>query len=181
MNVDKALAELIQREGGYTHHPADRGGPTNWGITEQVARAHGYSGSMQSLPRIEAERIYRSLYWISPRFDHIAKRSTKLAEELFDTGVNMGPKRAAAFLQRALNVLNRGAGDYPDIVADGDIGPMTLFALDGLIKKRGALAETMLLRIVDGLQLGRYVEIAEKNPSQEAFMPGWIANRIGVL
>jgi len=37
--------ELIDRvigvEGGYADHPADRGGPTRWGITQAVARAYG--------------------------------------------------------------------------------------------------------------------------------------------
>jgi lysozyme family protein len=37
---------LIDREGGYVNHPADRGGPTRYGITEAVARAHGYAGAM---------------------------------------------------------------------------------------------------------------------------------------
>jgi lysozyme family protein len=102
----------------------------------------------------------------------------RLGEELFDTGVNMGPKVAATFLQDALNILNRGGSDYPDVAADGDIGPMTLHALAGLKARRDG-AEQLLLRAVDGLQLARYIAIAKANPSQEAFVPGWIANRIG--
>ena len=39
MNVDERIDELIEREGGYVCHPADRGGPTRFGITEAVARA----------------------------------------------------------------------------------------------------------------------------------------------
>lgn len=182
MSIEKMIDELIQREGGYVNHPSDRGGPTIFGVTEQVARAHGYNGPMQAMPRSEAVRIYRSMYWVAPRFDHVAKRLPRLAEELFDTGVNMGPKRAATFLQRALNFLNRQASDYPDIGTDGDIGPMTLFALDGLIKKRGAaVAETALLHAVDSLQGARYIEIGEANPSQEAFALGWLVNRLGPL
>ena len=57
--VEGMIDALIDREGGYVNHPADKGGPTCFGITEAVARAHGYGGAMQSLPRDEAAAIYR--------------------------------------------------------------------------------------------------------------------------
>jgi lysozyme family protein len=67
--VDALVDGLIEREGGYVNHPADKGGPTCFGITEAVARAHGYADAMRSLPRMEAAAIYRRLYWLRPRFD----------------------------------------------------------------------------------------------------------------
>ena len=85
-NVEALIDALIEREGGYSNHPADRGGPTKFGITEAVARAHGYSGAMRELPREEAVAIYKRLYWLRPRFDHVARRSAAIAAELFDTG-----------------------------------------------------------------------------------------------
>src|SRR5690349_20073550 len=130
VGVDALLGALIEREGGYVNHPADKGGPTCFGITEAAARAHGYAGAMRALPREEAERIYERLYWLCPRFDEVAKRSPRLAAELFDTGVNMGPSVAATFLQRALTALNRNGDDYPDLVPDSRIGDQTLAALD---------------------------------------------------
>lgn len=179
--IDQLLDALVAREGGYVNHPADRGGPTKYGITEQVARAHGYQAAMRDLPLDRAKEIYKTIYWQRPGFEDVARRMPALAEELFDTGVNMGPKKAAIFLQRALNVLNRRASDYPDIDADGDIGPMTLHAIDQLKAKRGALAEKALLQATDALQGARYIEIAEANPSQEAFAFGWITQRVGSL
>ena len=177
MTIDAMLDALIRREGGYTDNPADRGGPTNFGITEQRARAFGYAGPMSALPRDMALDIYRSIYWTRPGFDQVAKISQRIAEELFDTGVNMGPKVAATFLQRLLNVLNRGGSDYPDIAADGDVGPMTVHALAGLLSRRIG-AENAVLLGLDALQGARYVEIAEKNPSQEVFELGWLVNRL---
>ena len=50
-SVDQLIDGLIAREGGFVDHPADRGGATNWGITDAVARAHGYTGPMALLPR----------------------------------------------------------------------------------------------------------------------------------
>ena len=128
---------LIEREGGYVDHPADKGGPTCFEITEAVARAHGYAGSMRQMPREEAVAIYTRLYWLRPRLDEVGKRSARLAAELFDTGVNMGPAVAATFLQRALTALNRNGRDYPDLVPDGRIGPTTLTALDCFLHLRG--------------------------------------------
>jgi lysozyme family protein len=89
VEVDTLIDSLIEREGGFANHPADRGGPTNFGITEAVARAHGYSGAMRNLPRCEAAAIYKRLYWLRPRFDQVARRSEAVASELFDSGVNM--------------------------------------------------------------------------------------------
>jgi lysozyme family protein len=68
-DIDQLIDDLITREGGYSNHPADRGGPTRYGITEAVARAHGYTGPMSLLPRDEAAAINRRLYWLRPRYD----------------------------------------------------------------------------------------------------------------
>jgi lysozyme family protein len=122
VNVDGLIDTLLDREGGYVNHPADKGGPTCFGITEAVARAHGYRGAMRQLSRGEAVEIYRRLYWLRPRFDEVAKRSPRVAGELFDTGANMGPAVAATFMQRALTALNRNGKDYADLVPDGRIG-----------------------------------------------------------
>jgi lysozyme family protein len=179
-DVDQLIDALIEREGGYVSHPSDKGGPTCFGITEAVARAHGYAGGMRSLPRDEAAAIYRRLYWQRPRFDEIAKRSERIAAELFDTGANMGPAVAATFLQRALTALNRNAQDYPDLCPDGRIGPATLTALDYFLALRGkAAGETVLMRALEALQGERYLRLAERRPANEAFLYGWLANRIG--
>ncbi len=180
MPIDDLIDALIDREGGYVNHPADRGGPTNYGITEAVARAHGYRGGMRDLPRDEAAAIYKRLYWLRPKFDQVAKRSQAIAAELFDTGVNMGPAVAATFLQRALSALNRNRKDYPDLVPDGRIGAATLAALDKFFELRGkASGESVLLRALDALQGERYLRLAERRPANEAFLYGWLANRIG--
>jgi lysozyme family protein len=180
MDVDDLIDALIDREGGYANHPRDRGGPTKFGISEAVARARGYSGGMRDLPREEAVAIYKRLYWLRPRFDQVAKRSSAIAAELFDTGVNMGPAVAATFLQRALSAFNRDRQDYADLVPDGRIGPATLAALDIFFQLRGkANGETVLLRALDALQGERYIRLAERRPANEAFLYGWLANRIG--
>lgn len=182
MDIDELIEALLDREGGYVNHPSDRGGATNYGITEAVARAHGYAGRMRELPRADAAAIYKRLYWLRPRFDQVAKRSVAVAAELFDTGANMGPAVAATFLQRALSALNRDRKDYADLVPDGRIGAATLTALDTFLELRGkAAGETVLLRALDALQGERYIRLAERRPANEAFLYGWLANRVGEL
>lgn len=192
-NVDALIDAVIDREGGYVSNPADTGGPTCFGITEAVARAQGYAGPMRNLPREDAVAIHRRLYWGRPHLDEIAKRSARIAAELFDTGVNMGPAVAVTFLQRALTALNRNARDYPDLTPDGRIGAATLGALDAFLATRGGASdgrpqprqpeavsgETVLLRALEALQGERYLRLAERRPANEAFLYGWLANRIG--
>lgn len=178
MKVDVYIDSLIRREGGYVDHPADRGGPTIWGITEQVARAYGYDGRMQDMPQGVARQIYLERYWTQPRFHLINDLSAPLAEELLDTGVNMGTAVAARFLQRALNVLNLEGRTYPDIVVDGVIGRMTLAALQAYLAHRGRDGHVVLLRALNAQQGVRYIELAEARPSQEAFVHGWFLHRV---
>ena len=179
MDIAALIDEVIAREGGFSHHPADRGGPTNFGITEAVARANGYAGDMRRLPRTLAESIYRRLYWERPGYAFIAESAPKIAAELFDSGVNMGPATATGFLQRALNALNRNQKDYPDLKVDRVIGAKTLGALKAFIALRGKAGEKVLLKALDALQGERYLALAESRPANEAFLYGWLANRIG--
>lgn len=178
MDIDELIGEVIDREGDYSYRAGDRGGATRFGITEAVARQQGYTGAMRVLPHGEAVAIYRRLYWLRPGFDRIADLAPKLAAELFDTGVNMGPPVATDFLQRALNALNRGASDYPDIPVDGQIGAKTLAALNAFLKRRAPAGEMVMIKAVDALQGERYVRLAESRPADEAFLYGWLANRI---
>ncbi|MEK6542642.1 MAG: glycosyl hydrolase 108 family protein [Pseudomonadota bacterium] len=178
-SVEILINAVIQREGGYVDHPDDRGGPTRWGVTENVARENGYIGPMSALPKIEAQRIYRHLYWENPGFDTIATIAPIIAAECFDTAVNMGPSVAVGFLQRALNALNRNARDYSDIAVDRAIGPATIAALKGLMATREADSEPVLLKAMEALQGERYIALAEARPANESFAFGWIKHRIG--
>ena len=179
MDINDLIDTVIGREGGYSNHPADRGGATRWGVTEAVARAHGFRGDMRAFPRDEAERIYKRIYWMRPGFDRIAALAPDIAAELFDTGVNMGPAVAVAFLQRALNALNRGARDFPDIVPGARIDDATVAALSAFLDQRAPHGEAVLMKAVEALQGERYLDLAERRPANEAFLYGWLANRLG--
>lgn len=176
--INHLLQDLLDKEGGFVDHPDDRGGATNFGITQSVARAAGWAGSMRDLPREFALTIYRRRYWTLPRFDTIAAIAPDVAAELFDTGVNMGPGTAAGFLQRSLNALNRQGKDWPDIVVDRMIGPETLVGLRTLISRRGEAGEAVLLKALNALQAVRYIELAEGRAANESFLFGWLSSRV---
>ncbi len=180
MMIDSLIDEVIGREGGYSNHPADKGGPTRWGVTEAVARAHGFRGDMRGFPRDEAVAIYRRLYWEKPGFDRVSEQVPRVAAEMFDTGVNMGPATAVGFLTRALNALNRNGSDFSDVAANPRVTDSIVSALQAFVSKRGRGGEAVLLKALESLQGERYLHLAEARPANEAFLYGWLANRVGV-
>ncbi len=163
------------KEAGYSDNPADRGGPTKWGVTERVARANGYTGAMQDLTEDRAKVIAKTQYWDVLNLDQVASVSIAIAVEMFDTLYNGG--EPGQWLQRCLNVLNREGRLYPDMKVDGRIGPMTVDALRAFLAKRGTQGEAVMLKALNALQGARFIAIAEGNPSQEEFIFGWLANR----
>lgn len=68
---NKIIDKILVLEGGYVDDPADSGGATNFGITERVARANGYTGHMRDLPRSKAAHIYAEKYWRSVHGDEL--------------------------------------------------------------------------------------------------------------
>lgn len=105
----------FEGHGTLTDHPADKGGKTKWGITEDVARESGYSGSMEDLTMGMAMGIAQMKYWDAVQAD-------KLPEEIrylvFDGAFNSGVRQSIKWLQRSCKIDD-----------DGVIGPQTLAAL----------------------------------------------------
>lgn len=179
--IVRIIDNTIGKEGRYANNPHDTGGETMWGITARTARKHGYRGPMIDLPRSVAVDIYTQEYFNDPGFDRVVSVSENIAEELFDTGVNCGPRVPCVFLQRSLNTLNRShtrAPLYPDLRPDGDIGPVTLSALETYADYRGTEGELVLLRMLNSLQGAYYVDITERRMQNEEFTYGWFLHRV---
>lgn len=175
---DEAFEHTVGLEGGYSNHADDRGGATNYGITEAVARENGYTGSMKELTKEKAKEIYQRRYWKPLHLDDIAQFSKPVALKLFDIAVNMGIGTAGKFLQRTLNALNRQQADYPDMTVDGAVGAKTVSAFTTFMNKRKQQGETVILKAFSSLQGARYIELAENREQNEAFVFGWLANRV---
>lgn len=175
---DHIIEHVIRTEGGYVSNANDLGGETMFGITKATAAAYGYHGPMRDMPVSLARKIYGERYITVPGFDRVATRSAAIAEELIDTGVNIGVEIAARFLQQALNSFNDQGKHYADVIIDDKIGPATLNALDSYLAQRGRMdGERVMLTALNCLQGARYIQISEARPKNESFTFGWIKNR----
>lgn len=152
MDFDKAFHKLLGHEGGFVDHPSDPGGATNWGVTQAVARANGYTGHMRDFPVDMAKAIYWRQYWVPIKADDLPPA---IRYAVFDAAVNSGAKQAVKWLQRAIGVND-----------DGVVGPQTMtFA-------RAANPDFVIRRM-----LGERLQFMTDLKTWQAFGRGW-ARRI---
>jgi lysozyme family protein len=154
MNLSKALMHLLHNEGGYSDHPSDPGGATMYGITERVARKHGYVGHMRDLPLAKAEDIYRLDYWLPIRADELPE---SLRFHVFDAAVNSGTAQAIKWLQRAAGVSDDGVIGPKTITASASVSPARYSAkrlqFMTTMPTWGAFGKGWARRIADNLEL----------------------------
>ena len=155
MNFPAAFDTLITHEGGFSNHPDDPGGATMYGVTEAVARRHGYKGHMRDFTLDQAKAIYRKDYWDACQCEAMPE---PIRYPLFDAAVNSGPDQAIKWLQAAVGVK-----------ADGVIGPMTRQAV--------ALADPHDLCKA---MIGRRLRFMTELKNWPSFSKGW-ARRIAAV
>lgn len=161
---EDALEFVLRWEGGYVNHPLDKGGATNYGITQDTYNVFtkGAKKDVENITMFEVQNIYKT-YWKSAGCDDYP---AEVAFVMFDTSVNHGPERAKKMLQRLLGVKE-----------DGIIGKITLAKLNDHVKLYGS-KDTAVQLIEDREDF--YKAIVKNNPSQKVFFKGWI-NRIDSL
>lgn len=144
-NFDNCLVSTLKWEGGFSDHPSDPGGATNYGVTHirynQYRQQRGLAKRpVSKITKNEVNEIYRKYYWDVVKGDDLP---LGLDLAVFDYAVNSGPRRAVKHLQGILGVN-----------VDGLLGPDTLKAIhksnvSTLIK---ALCDRRL-RFVRGLRI----------------------------
>lgn len=184
----RAVERTVRIEGGFVDNPADRGGPTNLGVTlrtlDRWYRSElGRPATLEDLKNLNhegARQLYCDLYWndrVLPCQD-IAEWWEPMGAECFDSAVLHGPKVSAMFLQRGLNIINLNEKAWPDLETDGWAGPATLEAMravDNLTRGK----DRLMLAV--NVYQGRYItDIAENDPTQEAFVGGWLLHRVQI-
>lgn len=168
--VDLIIEGRLVAEAGYVNNPADRGGPTNYGVTAvTLGRARKYprpatAAQVRALSRTEAGDILRRMYVADPGFLALTDRPL-LMTALVDASVNHGPGMATKLLQRAI-----GTAD------DGVYGPKTNGAVHAIPERRATL-------LYFGARLRFFGDITTHNlrdadkdgvPDNTEFINGWI-------
>jgi lysozyme family protein len=151
---EAAITTVLEHEGGYSDHPDDTGGATNFGISTRA----NPDVDVASLTRDDAVEIYWDRYWVGQGYDLLPLH---VAIKTFDLGVNMGRSRAVACLQRAL----RACGTIVDV--DGVLGPQTAGATAGA-------CELAVMAALRSEAAGQYRLILLRDPSQMSFTIGWM-------
>lgn len=194
-----SFLKTAAHEGGYSNDPTDRGGETYRGIARNRwpewlgwqlidVFTKKYKGEAlenvlmnnQGL-QLAVEEFYHHEFFNKNKCYEF---SQELADELFDTGVNQGAETAAKYFQKALNKLNRNQKDFEDLEVDGDLGGFTLRAYYAYmntartVKGRTELQlNEWLLKLLNYYQIERYINISDRDLSQEIYVPGWL-NRV---
>jgi lysozyme family protein len=181
-----AYAITAKVEGGYANNPHDAGGETykgiarkmhptwkGWAIIDAIKRKVGTSAlsidkAAEQDPVLQGLVLsfYKDNYWNTMSLDSL--NDQKMANELYDTGVNMGLSVSGKFFQRVLNISSKTG-----LTVDGKIGPKTV----GLFNQLKDSDKYMVWKFFNCLQGEKYISICEARPSQEIFLRSW-ASRV---
>lgn len=166
-SIDTIIDGVLEREGGsaYTDAPADKGGPTRWGVTQgslEDWRGHPVTAKdVEALTEDEARRIYRKKYVERPGFALVT--NLLLREILVDMEVNHRPGVAVKLLQRALGIKE-----------DGILGPVTAAAVN-------RSDQNAVFRDVAAFRVEHYMKILHDDPTQAKWANGWGSRAAGFV
>lgn len=178
---EKAYKKLSVFEGGYSNHPEDNGGETfrgiarnfypkweGWRIIDAIKRTHPktFKNIIENSSMLHnmVKEFYKEKYWNFFSGDEI--KDQDVANEIFESSINCGKSTAVKFLQKSLNLLNRGGDLYEEIAVDGVFGSNTKKTLDKCIDNKDGRHLYNLLNISQG---ARYMNIGNKT-----FIRGWL-------
>ena len=175
-DFNDAFNKTMGHEGGYVNDPDDAGGETYRGIARKYnAHWDGWNLIDDMKPNIDnvaldpyVRKFYEERYWDVNGLDDFEDQA--VANEMFDTGVNMGIGRAAKFLQESLNYLNRNGSLFADLVVDGAIGKASLSAMNEIESHNDTEILLIMLNVCQGRH---YMEYMKKSPTQEKYARGW--------
>jgi len=157
-NYNDAIVKTLAREGGarVTHVTNDKGGVTKYGISQTAYPTL----DIANLTEQQARDIYKRDYWDRICGDDI--KSQLIAENIFDTAVNMGVRTASRLVQITLNISP----------ADGVIGSESLNVINTQ-NEQSFIAYFTLAKIA------RYTKICLNDKTQSKFLLGWINRALG--
>ena len=158
----KCIERIIKSEGGskYTNYKSDPGGETRFGITKRTALDYGYIGSMRTIPKYIAIKIYETQYWNVLKCNELSLLCRDLAFQTFDIGVNIGVLRSAKMLQYVIK----------NVVTDGIIGEKTLRGICN-----SSITCTQINDSIMNKRVYYYRNLVNKRESLKIYLRGWLS------
>lgn len=126
------------------------------------------------MPQSVAFACYQRNYVERPGFLPLVQIDPAVAEEVIDTGVNMGPSRPTRFFRQAVNEVCRTS-----LPIAGKIDAVTVKAWSDCRTNMGARACVRVLDSLDRQQRAEYDRLVRVNPKLRVFHRGWVNHRIG--
>lgn len=173
-NFNQAFDLMIAHEGGYVNDPDDPGGETykgvarkihsgwlGWHIVDLLKKQSGFPANLEKNAELQDEIVnfYRVNYWDKLNGDQIT--SQKIAQSIFDFGVNAGVATSAALAQMVV-----------EIQPDGVLGKETVAKINVFDPEHFLAAFTVT-------KIARYVSICKKRPTSRKYFYGWVVRALG--
>tara|TARA_R110002020_G_scaffold156437_2_gene338546 strand:+ start:2076 stop:2678 length:603 start_codon:yes stop_codon:yes gene_type:complete len=167
---NEIIKEVLRAEGGYVHDPDDKGGATNYGVTQQsFSDFLGREATIEEIKNMsieDAKECYKKDFWIPSKIDRLPDN---LKHIYFDMVVNMGRKNAGKIIQQSVNT-KKGS---TVLEVDGIVGSGTLSHVSDLTLQDVLVERAMFFanNCFDGSRFA-------KRTRQNKFLRGWIFHRV---
>jgi lysozyme family protein len=165
---------VIAHEGGYVNDPDDPGGETYKGVARKIfskwdgwikidilKRQTGFPANLDKDVDLQQDvtDFYRVNFWDKMNGDNITNQ--KIAESIFDFGVNSGVSTSVSLAQVVVQA-----------EPDGVIGQQSIDAINEFNPEHFIAAFTVA-------KIARYISIVKKRPTSRKYFYGWICRAMG--
>lgn len=155
-NFNETMKLMLNLEGGKTDEKSDRGGRTNFGITQRTYNDWLKQNKLKSsdvfkISKERALKIYRKQFWGVIKGDQLPHN---VAKAIMSMALTDGPQDSVRFIQRLLNIEQTGF-----------MGPKTLAAIWSKCKKD----DKMFTKKILDAQIKRY----KSDEQADTYGKGW--------
>jgi len=155
-NFNETMKLMLNLEGGKTDEKSDRGGRTNFGITQRTYNDWLKQNKLKSsdvfkISKERALKIYRKQFWGVIKGDQLPHN---VAKAIMSMALTDGPQDSVRFIQRLLNIEQTGF-----------MGPKTLTAIWSKCKKD----DKMFTKQILDAQIKRY----KSDEQADTYGKGW--------
>lgn len=162
--INYILDEILENEGGFVNHPNDKGGATNFGITQKtLSQFLGKAASVDDvrlMPVSLAKDIYLKYYLIPAQIEMFFPSIDLIFADMV---VNHGLGNATRILQKSCVALGS------DIKIDRKLGRKTIFAANNLLQEGKPIVKELCNQ-----RAAFFKGIVNRFNNQKLFLKGWL-------